>query len=180
MSPGQGLYLCAVAIATLVMTNTRASLCQVGEAQRSSFWVSITGRCCVMTFWQWQRAWGLPSGEVWGSQWGERDAGPIRTLNTQPHSRRRSMCPPKHSRPFGSLFRAWCLPASQRAALLWSPRWSRCWRRSMDPGSNLLRGWTPTRGQRATPSTLLAESLCVQTFPGSSGPFFSSPQAQSL
>lgn len=98
MSPGQGLYLCAVAMATLVMTNTRAPLCQVGEAQRSSLWVSITAGCRVVIFWQCQRAWGLLSGEVWDSQWGERDAGPIRTPNTQPHSRRRYISPPKHSR----------------------------------------------------------------------------------
>lgn len=35
MSPGQGLHLHAVAIATPTMTNTRAHLCQVGEAQRN-------------------------------------------------------------------------------------------------------------------------------------------------
>lgn len=91
MSPGQGLYLCAVAIATPVMINTGAPLCQVGEVQRSGLWVSITAGCWVVIFWQCQRAWGLPSGEVWGSQWGERDAGPIRTPNTQPHSKRRHM-----------------------------------------------------------------------------------------
>lgn len=34
MSPGQGLYLQAVVIATPTMTNTRTDLCQVGEAQR--------------------------------------------------------------------------------------------------------------------------------------------------
>lgn len=88
---------------------------------RSSLWVSITAGNCwcqAVIFWQCQRAWGLPSGEVWGSQWSERDAGPIGTPNT----RRTYTVHQSIPEPFGGSFLARCPPAPRRAALIWSAK----------------------------------------------------------
>lgn len=67
-----------------------------------------------MIFRQCQRAWGLPSGEVQGSQWGGRDVGPIMTLNTERRRRQKEIhvsTKTFQSPLVAGSFLAWCPPA---------------------------------------------------------------------
>lgn len=101
MSPGQGLYLHAVAMATPTMTNTRVHLCQVGEAGRNrslSFHHSeeLLIPCFDLSSSASQvQLGGCSVTRGLCSQWGKDDARPTGTLDVQLHSRRSYLCPPK-------------------------------------------------------------------------------------
>lgn len=177
MSPGQGLYLHAVAIATPTMTNTTTRLCQVGETRRSrslgfhhSKELLVPGFGLSAGASQGLRLGGCPVKRGLCSQWGKGDARPTGTPDIQLHSRGKYMCPPKHLRLLGQLTcrTAPCCPSVGCSALvgtmgrvleqIHSPDGPTC--SEAECHQSPIHG-QPPRSQRVTPSTFLAESPYV-------------------
>ena len=177
MSPGQGLYLHAVAIATPTMTNTRARLYQVGEAQRSrSLGFHHSEELLILGFDLSgnvsQGLWfgGCPVKRGLCSQRGKDDARPTGTLDIQVHRRGRYLCPPKHLRVLWQLTSCmvtYC-PLDGCFAPVGNVRQvlEQIHGPSEPTGSEAERRQSPIHGhlprsQSVTPSALLAESLYV-------------------